>query len=484
MLIPDNQVEIRAVYGEQTELQPGQQLSLAGTANETAVIENRIVIVADAGQTGEGVIQSFMVAPISVEGRVMGTLNVGSFDPGHFIQRDEYFLQQIVSLLNTLIANRQLFEQVQNALSETETLYKASAELNAAQTYAEIVDTFRQYTLLGKNIQAVVNLVYYDVPWTTRHTPEWLNILERWSPVPSLNLPTRYPLKQFQWFVQHLKQSEPLYVADVDDPDLDEASRMFAQQAGFKSAIFVPLVVGGQWRGHISGFYFTPTAFSEDEIRLLVVLANQAAVAVQGLQNIELAQQRAREAQQRSEELTLVNRVVAKVSEAFDLLEGLSTVAYELGDATGAGRVGIALLNEEETHLKVVAEYRQDPNNPSAIGLLIPVQGNLSTEKVLETKKALFIENAQTDPMLAPLHEAFKERGVLSLVIFPLLARGKVVGTIGLDILEKAQVFTDDQLRLAETVVLQASNALYNAQLYEDSHFVSGRRRVEWCANV
>ncbi len=469
MLRSDAEVEIRALQGEITEFQIGQRLPLAGTANERAIIENRIIIVADTPTASTSRVRSFMVAPISVEGHAIGTLNVGSFQPNAYTLRDESFLQQVVSLLGTLIANRQLFEQVQSSLAETETLYRASAELNAAQTYGQILETFRRYTIFGKNTQAVVNLVYYDAPWTTRNTPEWLHILERWTPSPSGNLPTQYPLKQFPWLIKNLKANSPLYVQDVDAPEFDETARTFAQQAEFKSALFIPLVVGGQWRGQMSGFYDTPTAFSEDEIRLLTVLANQAAVAVQGLQNLELARQRATEAQQRSEELALVNQVVAKVSEAFDLLEGLSIVANELGRATGAGRVGVALINEEETFLKIVAESRMDPNNPSAIGLIIPIQGNPSTEKVLETRKSLFIEDAQTNPILAPLHEAFKERGILSLVILPLLARGKVVGTIGLDILEKGQVFTADQLRLAESVVLQASNAIYNAQLYEQA---------------
>ncbi|HNB51304.1 MAG TPA: GAF domain-containing protein, partial [Anaerolineales bacterium] len=470
MLIPDRQVEIRAVYGEQVEFYVGQQLSLAGTTNERAITENRIVIVSDVQQASAGTIRSFMVAPIWVNGQVIGTLNLGSFQPNTYLSRDENFLQQIVSLLSALIANRQLFEQVQNALSETETLYKAGAELNAAQTYAEIIETFRQFTILGQQNPIGINLAYYDTAWTPQATPEWLNILARWAPPETRSsLPTRYPLKLFAWLTQNLKPNHALYLPDGTHSDLDEYTRNFAAQNGFQSAIFVPLVVGGQWRGHLSSFYPTPTAFGEDDIRLLTILAAQASIAIQGLQNIELAQQRAKEAQQRSEELAIVNRVVSRVSASLDLLEGLNIVAQELGDATGAGRVGVALFNDARTQLEVISEFRQDLENPSAIGVVIPVEGNLSTQHVLETKQALFIASAQTDPILAPMHEAFRERGILSLVILPLLAHGQVVGTIGLDILEKGQAFTNDQLRLAEAIVLQASNAIYNAQLYEQT---------------
>lgn len=469
MLVNENEVEIRAIYGERIELQPGQRVPLVGTANERAIRENQIVIVAETNQSAEHAIRSFMVAPILVEGRAIGTLNVGNFQPNIYITRDETFLQQVVSLLSTLIANRQLFEQVQEALAETEVLYKASAELNAAQTYDEILETFLRYTVLGKNFEAFLNLAYYDIPWTPRQTPTWLNILARRMSTPFEDLPTQYPLQQYKWLVDNFAPNAPLYLPNTDLPGLDPSTLDLAQQIGFKSAIFVPLTAGGQWRGHLSGFFFSPTAFNEDELRLLNVLAAQAAVAVQGLQNIELAQQRAREAQQRSEELAIVNQVVTKISEAFDLLEGLHIVAQTLGENTGAGRVGIALLNESQTELKVVSEFRSHEEDLSAIGIVIPVEGNASTQRVLETKKSLYIESAQTDPMLTPMHEAFRARGILSLVILPLLARGEIVGTVGLDILETDQKFTQEQLRLAEAIVLQASNAIYNAQLYEQT---------------
>jgi GAF domain-containing protein/DNA-binding response OmpR family regulator len=468
MLIPDHQVEIRAIHGDQRELKAGQRLSLQGTTNERAIQENRIVIVSDNREPARP-IRSFMVAPLVVAGQVRGTLNVGSFHPNTYLSRDENFLQQVVALLSTLVANRQLFEQVQNALSETEILYNASAELSAAQTYEAIIAPFRSDTLLGKKDLLMLNLAYYDTPWTAKQPPEWLNILARWSPERQEALPDRYPLSQFDWLFQNFKSTSALYVANIKDLDSTDATRRFADQMGFQSAIFVPLVVGGQWRGHLSGFYHHPTAFTDDEVRLLTVLAAQAAVAVQGLQNIELAQQRAQEAQQRSDELAIVNRAVTQVTEAFDLLEGLNVVAEALGAATGVAHVGIALFNADKTELKVVSEFRAEADDPTTLGVIIPLENNPSTQDVVDTKKSLFIASAQTDPMLAPLHVAFRERGILSLLILPLLARGQVVGTVGLDILEKNQHFSSDQIRVAEAIVLQASNAIYNIQLYEQT---------------
>jgi len=290
--LEEGELEIRAVAGERPELAIGNRLPIAGTANEVAIRENRVQINPETGQTRSGAIRSFMVAPLSVQGRIIGTLNVGSTEPRHYENQDEALLVQLVAIVGAVITNRQLFE---------------------------------------------------------------------------------------------------------------------------------------------------------------------------------LAEQRAAEALQRSDELATVNRIVSQVSEAFDLRQSLQIVADELGRAIEVARVGIALMNEDGDSLTVIVDYSADPAVPNAIGLQIPVEGNESTQWVLQNRKSLFIKDAQNDPIISALHEPFRKRGIKSLVIMPLLARNEVIGTVGLDILEEGREFTAIQLRLAETILLQAANAIQNARLFDET---------------
>lgn len=62
----------------------------------------------------------------------------------------------------------------------------------------------------------------------------------------------------------------------------------------------------------------------------------------------------------------------------------------------------------------------------------------------------------------------FREQGIETVVILPLVVNDEVLGTIGLDILDDRS-FDHDTLQLAETIVYQAAVAIQNAQLFEKS---------------
>jgi len=58
---------------------------------------------------------------------------------------------------------------------------------------------------------------------------------------------------------------------------------LYGQQFGAKSTIFVPLVVGRQWIGYTNAIYQQLTTFPEPEVRRLMLLAGNAAVAMQSI---------------------------------------------------------------------------------------------------------------------------------------------------------------------------------------------------------
>jgi two-component system sensor histidine kinase/response regulator len=72
------------------------------------------------------------------------------------------------------------------------------------------------------------------------------------------------------------------------------------------------------------------------------------------------------------------------------------------------------------------------------------------------------VADAQHDPQLAPVHHLMQERGVSSLLILPLIVRDEVVGTIGLDAIERRE-FTEEEITLATNAAAAAAQALENA---------------------
>ncbi|MBN1667440.1 MAG: GAF domain-containing protein, partial [Anaerolineales bacterium] len=199
--------------------------------------------------------------------------------------------------------------------------------------------------------------------------------------------------------------------------------------------------------------------WSEDERRLVEEIADQLSLA---LENARLFQ----ETSARSEELALINRVVARVAGSLDMNESLQVIASELGQALRV-RMGIALMNETRSALIVAAEYTPRADQPASLGTEIPIAGNASTERVLETRKPVIIARAQSDPLTASIHKLMRQYGILSLAIFPIIVGNEVIGTLGIDILEENRQLTAEEIRLVETVIAQASTAIQNARLFE-----------------
>ena len=418
---------------------------------------------------------SWLGVPLLYSSQILGVVVLQSTEVVNlYNQRHLNILTAVASQASIAIQNARLFQQTQLALGETAGLYQASAELNTAQTYDEILAVLRRHTIIGQGAHHI-SLNYFDAPWLPQRPPEWIEVIARWMDQPIEGFMERYPLQAYPSVAELLRSDQALLVEDIAaDPRLDEVVRdLYTKVFHAASAIFIPLVVGAQWIGFINANYPEKTTFPEAETRRLLALAGQAAVAAQNLRSVAIAQESAQEAQQRSEQLGLVNRVVSAMVSSADLRQVLDAVASELLSAFNLAHAGIALLNPDRASLTVVAEQMDAPSlesgQASAVSSHIPVKGNPSTEQVLRTRRPLMIPDAQTSPLLAPLHVLIHQRGIQAMAIFPIIAGGDVIGTIGLDTTEKGRSFTPEEMTLAETLVGQISTSIQNANLYEQT---------------
>jgi len=384
-------------------------------------------------------------------------------------QNERLLVEQVADQLSLALENARLFEQTQLALAETAVLYQASAELSAAQDYDQILTTLQTHTIVG-NADKLLSLVLFNQPWVENDVPERNRVIAIWTSLPPELLDDEFPLGDFPSTLQLLSDSNATVVEDVpNDPRLDEAIRAlytFRYQAA--STIFVPLVVGGQWIGFINGVFGVQTKFEDAEIRRLMSLSRQAAVAVQNLSSIQLAELRAHEAQKRSEELALINRIVGSVAGTLDLRISLEVVATELGKALGV-MSGIALLDNDRQAFKMLTSYSPDPNTPDVIGTELRINEIPFLQDLIRTRQTQFIEDPQHNPGVKPLHPLIEARGIKKMMILPLIGSNQITGIVCLDSPEADRSYQPEEISLAETIVLQAVTAIQNAQLFEQT---------------
>lgn len=412
---------------------------------------------------------SEMALPLVALGEAIGAVTIQSEHESAFTEDDIATLQTMADQVAIAIQNARLFGQTQEALSDTERLYRASAELNTAQNYAEILQVLVSHTLVFRDFRAL-NLYFFDRPWSENRPPESFQLTASLPEGQDIHILPLTSLATFPHKDQLLKQAVPFVVEDLNGsltPEQEALASLYREQAG-SSLLLLPLVVAGQAIGFLETIFETPRRFPGDVLKQLTALAAQAAVAFQNLHSLELAEQQAYEALIRSQELALLNRVVSNVSAHTDLKSALAEISHELGQALNV-QVGIALMNETRSGLVIMAEHFPGGSQNSAIGLTIPITNNPSTQKVLETRRPLVIENATTNPLTSQLHQDLAARNVETLNILPMLVGNEVIGTVGLDILERGRKLTDDEMRLAESIILQASTAIQNVRLFEQT---------------
>jgi PAS domain S-box-containing protein len=160
----------------------------------------------------------------------------------------------------------------------------------------------------------------------------------------------------------------------------------------------------------------------------------------------------------RNRELELLNRVIAASTSDLGPEAILEIGCRELAQAFEVPQAAATLLNEEKTAAVVVAEHRAG-GQPSSLHTIIPVADNPWFQRLLTYKAPMAVEDAWSDPRLAPLHGLMHQFDIVSLLVLPLLIKGEVVGALGLAATEFHH-FSAEEISLAWSVADQLAGAL------------------------
>lgn len=254
-----------------------------------------------------------------------------------------------------------------------------------------------------------------------------------------------------------------------------------------KSLLFFFLIVpvmnqthfGGALRAVISGLIasliylgmllYVREAADSAIVRALLIFMATAYLAIAAYAE-ELRRKRVsaalREARQKAElranDLATLNRITQSVVAAEELGEVLEVATREMVELFHASSSGIALL---EGDLLTIAAFHRLGEGGTVKGISFAVNQNPASAFVIANAKPLIVEDAQSNPLTAPLNEDMQRLGVQSLMLLPLVSRGRVIGTLGIDTTDASRRFTDDELQLAETVAGQLAGLVDNARM-------------------
>jgi formate hydrogenlyase transcriptional activator len=249
------------------------------------------------------------------------------------------------------------------------------------------------------------------------------------------------------WVYQH---QETVVSGSLDRETRFPASIRIMQQAGLRSVCAFPLTTAHRRLGSLVIASVRPNAYSAEEVRFCVLVANQIALAMDDAVNFRASQQ----AQERLELLLdLTNRVVSNLN----LREVLREISANIRRVMQCDGVGIDLPSPEDQKLRL---YALDfPGNPGIIeeGFEPPADENASAVRVFRTGESLILsrEELEREPFAPDL-------GIQSLTYVPLIGRGGIVGVLGLGSLRE-QAFSREDVVFLTQIARQVAIAIENA---------------------
>jgi signal transduction histidine kinase len=209
----------------------------------------------------------------------------------------------------------------------------------------------------------------------------------------------------------------------------------------------VPVLLRGTAYGNI---YLTDKAggldFTQEDEDALVMLASQAAVAIENARLYESATRWSRQ-------LESMNELMAVLVTEFDLGKLLDLVVERLRGLIGARTVTLSLPHGDGARIEAVAgEGAED-----FVGMGLPPRSK--TVRVLARGRSERVDSVLDDP---EVDQTSARRLEMSTGLYvPIVVRGETIGVIGAhDKLDPDPRFTDDDLRLAETFAARAAVAI------------------------
>ncbi|MFZ0986596.1 MAG: GAF domain-containing protein [Xanthobacteraceae bacterium] len=268
-----------------------------------------------------------------------------------------------------------------------------------------------------------------------------------------------------------LLEGKTVHVPDVRrDPEY--AMRDFAQKAGFRTALGVPLLRDGMAIGVIVLTRSQVRPFSEKQIELVRMFAAQAVIAIENARLLSELRRRTADLSESLEQQTATSEVLGVISSSPGRLEPV--FQSMLDNAVRICEAKFGFMNRYESNTwSIIAVQGAVPAYTEFLqqhGYKRPSPETV-VSRIATTKQLVHIADlaasrgyAERDPVVVA---AVELGGVRTMLGVPMLKEGELIGAILL-YRQEVRPFTDKQIELVKNFAAQAVIAIENTRLLSE----------------
>jgi GAF domain-containing protein/CheY-like chemotaxis protein len=378
---------------------------------------------------------SILCAPLRVEGRVIGAIELVDVRTEYLSEEGVHLLGQVADQAALLIQNRRLLDEnerllghTKHSLQETTLLYHTGRALSQARSPQDIVYAFADHLKQEQIDQCWLALTESHSAPGREHTANFIEIVAVWDRAGHQNLQNRRFTARELPFIAQVDSPLPHVANDLDGhTDLDAQSAATLRELGARSALILPFLFGESLVGWLVLLTRRQeSSFDKSQIQLYQTLADQAAIAVR---NQHLLQQ----VQASLQEVETVHRQYLR-REWTDFFQSkqdrITAVAYDGGAVVPKQDLWHPLIKEAVSKSALVT---QNAANPSDQADLLPASPNGTS------------------------------------LVTPLKVRGHVIGALGLEDPDQTHEWTVEELSLVQEIADRVAQAIENARLLEET---------------
>jgi signal transduction histidine kinase len=237
----------------------------------------------------------------------------------------------------------------------------------------------------------------------------------------------------------------------LDDVDHAHVLNPILREKGIKSMFGVPLVVEGEVRGVLHVGSLVPRDFRADEVELLQLVADRAALAIEHARLYEAE----RAARERIEHVQAVTDAALAHLEVNELLHVLLP---RIRDILRTDTCAVLLLDEQTNELVARAALGIEEE----VGVRIPLGAGFAGRVAAEARPMVIDvdEYEVYNPIL-------RQKRLKSMLGVPLIVRGSSLGVLHVGTLTPRE-FTRDDVELLQLVTERVAIAIERARLHEE----------------
>lgn len=277
--------------------------------------------------------------------------------------------------------------------------------------------------------------------------------------------------KDFPIYFESIEKEQMIIASDVKrQKETSEFIDNYFKNNNVKSLLDYPVFIDGKLYGIICFEAIDNLRYWDNEdINFTRSVSEVISLAIETLKRKSIEDN----LQYKSDILTAITKISEKILSNKDIHIIFNDILKTLGHATKADRVYFFEANEEKRLISQKYEWVNENIEPQIdnpdlqnvpyevfLDIVIPLKSNKIYNKLV---KNIFESDHK---------ELLKSQNILSVLIFPIIVKNKLVGALGFDDCKTERIWTEDEMNILQTLVNNISSSLernINENIINDS---------------